>query len=117
MSTTERLLTLTDRAVFKLQEIIAREKKQASSVRLALVRTHCMGGRGYENKIAFDDSPAEDDELLEHNGIKVCVDKASAKYLKGAELDYVDTLESAGFKVNNPNVKSRCPCGHHDIFE
>ncbi len=117
MSTNEQLLTLTDRAVSKLQELITREDKHAFSLRLAVVRTGCMGGRGYENKLAFEDSPTGDDELFEHNGLKVCVDQASAKYLKGAELDYVDTLESAGFKVNNPNVKSRCPCGHHDIFE
>jgi len=41
----------------------------------------------------------------------------SSKYLKGAEPDYLETLKEAGFKVNNPNITAKCPCGHHDIFE
>ena len=36
---------------------------------------------------------------------------------KGAELDYIETLAETGFKINNPNVLAKCPCGHHDIFE
>ena len=47
----------------------------------------------------------------------MCVDRASAEYLKGAELDYIETLNEAGFKINNPNARAKCPCGHHDIFE
>jgi Fe-S cluster assembly iron-binding protein IscA len=39
------------------------------------------------------------------------------KYLKGSELDYVETPTEAGFTVNNPNVMAKCPCGHHDIYE
>jgi iron-sulfur cluster assembly protein len=116
MSENERLVTITEKAASKLRDIMASENKQTSSVRMAVVRTHCMGGRGYENKL-LEDSPAGDDEVSEHNGIKVCVDQASAKYLKGAELDYTHTPEEGGFTVNNPNVIAKCPCGRHDIFE
>jgi len=117
MGVDEKPITITDKAASKLRDVAARENRQAFSLRMAAVRTHCMDGRGFTYKLVFDDSATKDDEISEHNGIKVCVDKASAKYLKGAEVDYIETLAEAGFKINNPNVVSKCPCGHHDIFE
>lgn len=117
MSGNEQLVTITDRAAAELREIMTSENKLSSSLRMATVRTHCMGGRGFTYGFTFEDSPSVEDEVSEHNGIKVCVDQASARYLKGAELDYVETPEGTGFKINNPNVIAKCPCGHHDIFE
>jgi iron-sulfur cluster assembly protein len=76
-----------------------------------------MGGRGYENKLALEDSPTGNDEISEHNGIRLCVDQTSARFLRGTEVDFVDAPEGSGFKINNPNVIAKCPCGHHDIFE
>ena len=117
MNGNERLVTITSKAASELRDIAAGENRQIVSLRMAAVRTHCMGGRGYTYSLAFEDSPAVDDALSEDNGIKVCVDPASAGYLKGAELDYIGTLAETGFKINNPNVIAKCPCGHHDIFE
>lgn len=117
MSADKRLVTITDKAASKLRDIAAGENRQIVSLRMAAVRTHCMGGRGYTYTLAFENSPAADAEVSLDNGIQVCVDHASAKYLRGAELDYVETLAEAGFKINNPNVIAKCPCGHHDIFE
>lgn len=117
MSLHEMLVTITDKAASKLRDIAARENRPTFSLRMAAVRTHCMDGRGFTYKLVFDDSAANDDEISEHNGIRVCVDQASVKYLNRAELDYIESLAEAGFKINNPNVISKCPCGHHDIFE
>ncbi|MBI2317355.1 MAG: iron-sulfur cluster assembly accessory protein [Betaproteobacteria bacterium] len=117
MNGKEGVVTITGNAASRLRDIAARENRQAVSLRIAAVRTRCMGGRGYTYSLAFEDSPAANDELSEHNGIKVYVDPASAAYLKGAELDYIETLAETGFKINNPNVVAKCPCGHHDIFE
>lgn len=117
MNGNERLVTITGKAASRLRDIAAGENRQIVSLRIAAVRTRCMGGRGYTYTVEFEDSPAADDELSEHNGIKVYVDPASAGYLKGAELDYIETLAETGFKINNPNVIAKCPCGHHDIFE
>ena len=111
------LVTITDKAAAKLREIAARENKQAFNLRMAAVQTHCMDGRGFTYRLVFDDSGTKNDEVSEHNGIRVCLDPASANYLNGAELDYIETLAETGFKINNPNVISKCPCGHHDIFE
>ena len=117
MNENETVVTVTGKAASKLRELAAAENRQAVSLRIAAVRTRCMGGRGYTYRIEFEDSPAANDDISEHNGIKVCVDPASAGYLKGAELDYIEALAETGFKINNPNVIAKCPCGHHDIFE
>lgn len=121
MDANESLITITDKAASKLREIMAEENKQAMGLRLglrlAVIRTHCMGGRGFANRLAFEDTSGTDDEVLEHNGISVYIDQASARYLRSTELDYVETPTEAGFAINNPNAIGKCPCGHHDIFE
>jgi len=117
MNGTERLMTISGKAASKLRDIADEENMQRMSLRIAAVRTRCMGGRGYMYRIEFEDSPGPNDEVSEHNGIKVCVDPDSVRYLKGAELDYIETLSEIGFKIKNPNVIAKCPCGHHDIFE
>lgn len=115
MSLDGTAVTLTDRAASKLRGIIATESKQA--LRIAMVRTHCMGGRGFTYRLALEDSPSTGDGVFEANGVTVCIDPASSEYLNGAELDFVETLGGTGFKLNNPNAIAQCPCGHHDIFE
>ena len=115
MSLDEPIMTVTDRAASRLRDIIAPERKQA--LRIATVRTHCMGGRGFTYRLALEASTSGDDGVFEANGVNVCIDPASSKYLNGAELDFVETIEESGFTLNNPNVIGRCPCGHHDIFE
>src|SRR3989304_87429 len=117
MNGNERGGPITGKAAAKLRELAAAENRQAVSLRIAAVQTRCMGGRGYTYRLAIEDSPGANDELSEHDGIAVCVDPASAGYLAGSELDYIDTLPETGFTVNNPNVVAKCPCGHHDIFE
>ena len=117
MSLNQTVVTFTDRAASKLREAAAREGNQASVLRIAVVQTHCMGGRGHTYQLALVEFPSGDDEGFEVNGVEVCIDPASSKYLKGAELDYLETLNEAGFKINNPNIVGKCPCGDHDIFE
>ena len=82
MNGNERLVTITSKAASELRDIAAGENRQIVSLRIAAVRTHCMGGRGYTYRLEFEDSPAANDEISEHNGIKVYVDPASAGYLK-----------------------------------
>ena len=117
MDADEKLVRITDKAASTLREIMARERQPGIGLTLALVRTPCIEGRGFAKPLAFADTTRTDDEVLEHNGIKLWINPSSAKYLKGAELDYIETSMEAGFKVNNPNVIAKCPCGHHDIFE
>lgn len=112
----ELRITVTEKAVSKLREVMEREGHQSSGVLVAVVRTHCMGGRGFANKLQFY-SPTDGDELFELNGLKVCVDRDSARYFQGSEIDFVEADGQEGFSINNPNVRSKCPCGRHNIFE
>ncbi|MBI1734570.1 MAG: iron-sulfur cluster assembly accessory protein [Candidatus Rokubacteria bacterium] len=110
-------ITFTESAASKLRGTIAAANGPAVSVRIAVVRTHCMGGRGFTYRLGLEDVTREEDQVVEVNGLRVCIDRISARYLEGTALDYVETLEGTGFKVENPNAIARCPCGHHDIFE
>ena len=62
--------------------------------------------RGFEKK------SEEDDLVIEEHGVKMVVDSYSADYLKDANIDYIESLMGAGFKINNPNVTKSCSCGH-----
>jgi iron-sulfur cluster assembly protein len=62
--------------------------------------------------MGFEEKPSEDDIILEEHGVKILVDSYSSNYLKGSEIDYIESLMGAGFKINNPNVVRSCACGH-----
>jgi iron-sulfur cluster assembly accessory protein len=64
-----------------------------------------------ETELAFDDQISDADSEVEVGGVRVIVDEKSALYLAGTTLDFVDTLQESGFKMNNPNASSTCGCG------
>ena len=70
------------------------------------------GCSGFEYALGFDTGVHEGDEANEFHGVTVVVDPLSAPYLKGASIDFVDTLQESGFKIENPNVQASCGCGH-----
>jgi iron-sulfur cluster assembly accessory protein len=77
------------------------------------LRVGVVGGgcSGFSYSMAFENAAGLMDKTYEFDGLKVYVDATSAMYLQGAIVDYVETLEGAGFKFENPNVKSTCGCG------
>jgi iron-sulfur cluster assembly accessory protein len=102
------MVTLTPVAVGKVKEILTQQTPAASGLRVAVVGGGCSG---FSYHMAFDNQVNESDNLYEFDGLKVMVDQMSEMYLDGVEIDYIETLEGAGFKFNNPNVKSTCGCG------
>ena len=106
-SETAMPVTVTARAAKRIAEIIAAED-QPMMLRLAVTGGGCSG---FQYNFALDDAVADDDLVIEEGGIKVLIDSTSLEFLKGAELDYVDDLIGAAFKVNNPNAASSCGCG------
>jgi iron-sulfur cluster assembly accessory protein len=69
------------------------------------------GCSGFQYSLNFTNEVDDEDILVEVDGVKIVTDAFSASYLKGTELDYVDTLQGSGFKFNNPNAKRTCGCG------
>ncbi len=102
------MITLTSVAVEKVKEIMAQQNPQPTGLRVAVVGGGCSG---FSYHMAFETQANGVDNEYEFNGLKVMVDQMSEMYLDGIEIDYVETLEGAGFKFNNPNVKSTCGCG------
>ena len=100
--------TFTEKAALKAKEIIEKSSP-GSALRVSIVGGGCSG---FSYNMVFDSGePKKLDKVFEFYGLRVYVDQASALYLDGATIDYLDTLEASGFKFDNPNAKSTCGCG------
>jgi len=102
------MIQMTDTAVNKVKEILETQEPKPAGLRISVVGGGCSG---FNYSMAFENSPGMLDKVYEFGGLKVYIDQASLLYLEGASVDYVETLEGAGFKFNNPNVKNTCGCG------
>ena len=102
------MLSLTEVAASKVKEIMSQQNPAPSALRVAVVGGGCSG---FSYHMAFDNQENPSDNVYEYDGVKVYVDQMSEMYLDGVQIDYIETLEGAGFKFNNPNVKSTCGCG------
>jgi iron-sulfur cluster assembly protein/iron-sulfur cluster insertion protein len=102
------LITLTAPAVDKVRELLATEEPDAA-LRLGVRPGGCSG---FQYEMYFD-TKVDDlaDFVKDYDGVKVVVDRASSELVQGAEIDFVDGLQGAGFKINNPNVSRSCGCG------
>lgn len=105
---TELLVSMTEAAAAKVQELRSREGKADAALRLFVKSGGCSG---YSYGLAFDDKFAEDDRVEDHAGVPIVIDAFSAQHVAGAEIDYVDSLMGSGFAINNPNAVSSCACG------
>jgi len=103
------MIKLTDKGAEKVEEFLA---AQAEVTDTAGLRVGVRGGgcSGFQYQLAFDQQ-RDGDTVFESHGIKLLVDGASLPYIEGAEVDYQDSLQGAGFQVNNPNVIAACGCG------
>jgi iron-sulfur cluster assembly accessory protein len=101
-------ITLTQNAIAKVKEIMAQQNPVPTGLRVGVVGGGCSG---FSYSMAFENAAGMMDKTYEFDGLKVYLDATSAMYLQGAIVDYVETLEGAGFKFENPNVKSTCGCG------
>jgi len=102
------MVQMTSKAVEKVREILDAQEPKPAGLRIAVVGGGCSG---FSYSMAFENTPNMLDKTYQYDGLKVYIDQASLLYLDGAEVDYVESIEGAGFKFNNPNVKSTCGCG------
>ena len=101
-------ITLTPNATAKVKEIMAQQNPVPTGLRVGVVGGGCSG---FSYSMQFENSAGMMDKVFNFDGLKVFVDATSVMYLNGCIVDYVETLEGAGFKFENPNVKSTCGCG------
>src|ERR1700750_611656 len=101
-------INMTPNAVAKVKEIMAQQNPAPAGLRVGVVGGGCSG---FSYSMQFENSAGMMDKVFNFDGLKVFVDATSVMYLNGCVVDYVETLEGAGFKFENPNVKSTCGCG------
>jgi len=113
MEITERpatLVALTESAASKITDLMAEEPDgEAAVLRIAVQGGGCSG---FQYALGFDRGPQEGDIELESYSVPVVVDPFSAPYLRGANVDFLNTIAESGFKIDNPNAVSSCGCGH-----
>ena len=105
----QKVVTVTEKAAQKIHEFMKEEGEKPEFLRVYVQGGGCSGlsyGMGFEKKAE------EDDITIEENGVKLLIDSYSIDHLKGAVVDYIESLMGSGFKINNPNVSKSCSCGH-----
>lgn len=101
-------VNLTANAVAKVKEIMGQQNPVPAGLRIGVVGGGCSG---FSYSMQFENAAGMMDKTFDMSGLKVFVDATSVQYLDGCVVDYVESLEGAGFKFENPNVKSTCGCG------
>jgi iron-sulfur cluster assembly accessory protein len=100
-------ITVTERAARQIGEILRREPPGT------MLRVSVEGGgcSGFQYKFDMEQSQAPDDLVIERDGATVLIDNTSLAYLAGSEIDFVDDLIGASFRINNPKATASCGCG------
>lgn len=83
-------------------------RRETHGLRMKVIGGGCSG---LQYQLSFDDQANENDTDVQVNGVRLLVDEKSALYLVGSVLDFVDTLQESGFKIENPNASNTCGCG------
>jgi len=101
------MITVTTKAA---EQIKTMQREQALAGKALRVYVDAGGCSGMEYGMAFDEKKP-DDTVVAQDGVEVLIDPMSQNFLKGSVIDYMDSLQGSGFKINNPNVHSTCGCG------
>lgn len=102
------MLNLTPVAAAKVQEFLAHEGKAGHGLRVEVVGGGCSG---FKYRLTLDGVVRDGDSIFESHGVKLVVDKGSLPYVDGTEMDYVESMEGAGFTFKNPHAQRTCGCG------
>jgi iron-sulfur cluster assembly accessory protein len=103
-------ITVTESAVSEVKKFLESEGLSEGSAGLR-VRVLPGGCSGYQYSLDVEETPAQNDKIIESNGIKVFIDPFSLQFLQGVEIDYVSTVMGSGFTFKNPNATGGCGCG------
>ena len=101
-------LEFTHGAAQKVKNLVNEEGNERLKLRVFVTGGGCSG---FQYGFTFDDEMADDDTVVEREGVSLVVDPMSFQYLVGAEVDYQEGLEGSRFVINNPNATTTCGCG------
>ena len=103
-------ITFTETGADKVREFLTSQGTEAAAQAGLRVGVRGGGCSGFQYQLAFDEQ-RDGDAIFEDHGLKILVDAQALPYVDGSQIDYVDSLQGAGFQVNNPNVVAACGCG------
>lgn len=106
--TTDTSVALTDVAAAKVKSLLSAEGRDDLALRVAVQPGGCSGLR---YQLYFDDRQLDGDVVSSYDGVHVRVDRMSAPYLAGAQIDFADSIDRQGFTIDNPTAQSSCACG------
>jgi iron-sulfur cluster assembly protein len=106
--TTESIITLTPKAIIKVEDILAKEKSKTAMLRVVAMPSP-SGSIQY--MFAIEENPAQNDKIFEFENVKVLIDENSIDMIQGSEIDYIDSIMRSGFVISNPNLAGGCACG------
>jgi iron-sulfur cluster insertion protein len=102
------MINVSPTAASKINELLAEEGKMGSGLRVFVQGGGCSG---FQYGLMIEENGGDADQTFESNGVTLYVDPVSISYLKGAEVDFVETVTGGGFTIRNPNAVSTCGCG------
>ncbi len=103
------MIEVTTEAASHIRSLLSEDDKlETHALRMKVIGGGCSG---LQYQLSFDDVVREVDTEIEFEGVRVIIDEKSALYLVGSRLDFVDTLQESGFKIENPNASNTCGCG------
>jgi iron-sulfur cluster assembly accessory protein len=102
------MINVSSTAASKINELLAEEGKSGSGLRVFVQGGGCSG---FQYGLMIEENGGDADQVFESNGVRLYVDPVSISYLKGAEVDFVETVTGGGFTIRNPNAVSTCGCG------
>lgn len=104
------MINVTSTAAEKITELLVEENKVGAGLRVFVQGGGCSGFQ-YGLMIDEGEGDGDSDQVIESQGVRLLVDPISARYLRGAEVDFIDNVSGGGFTIKNPNAKSTCGCG------
>ena len=102
------MLQISDSAAGKIADLLSRHEDAELALRISVVGGGCSG---FQYDMAFDKARDTDEVVEAGDTVRVIVDPVSYRYLSGTEVDYVESIQGAGFAFHNPNATRTCGCG------
>ncbi len=102
------MVTLTDRAIARVKELIARSEAPVMGLRIGVSARGCSG---LSYSVEYANEAKRFEEVIEQDGVKVLIDPAAVMFLIGSQVDYEESRFSSGFTFINPNAAGACGCG------
>ncbi len=102
------MVMLTENAIGQVKKVISEQSEPYVGIRVGVEGGGCSG---FQYTLKLERTSREGDDVVQVDGFQLLIDPQSMVYLDGTEIDYVETLQAAGFRFNNPNVTGSCGCG------